>query len=70
MKPCKSYRADSRVCADGFVQKPYCSGNAGCPCCGAISREQTPYCLRDEVPEHMVSDDGSPAFTREAEGVE
>lgn len=63
-KPCRSYRADS-VCADGFIQKPLCSGNAGCPTCGAISERAVPYCLRDEIPAHMATEAGRPLFYRE-----
>lgn len=50
------------VCADGFVQKPFCRGQAGCHACGNISDKATPLCLRDELPSHMVTDGGNPLF--------
>lgn len=58
---CRSFRPGI-TCADGFVQKPFCSGRAGCHACGHISDSSLPYCTRDEVPEHFVRDDGSPLF--------
>jgi hypothetical protein len=61
---CKSYRKGDAVCADGFVQKPFCSGSAGCHACGNISDRSMPYCLRDELPAHMAREDGSPLFYR------
>jgi hypothetical protein len=59
--PCRSYQPGI-VCADGFVQKPYCSGRAGCHACGHIKDSALPYCLREELPEHLAHDDGSPLF--------
>lgn len=58
---CRSLRPGT-ICADGFVQKPFCSGRAGCHTCGHISDNALPHCLRDEVPEQLSHDDGSPLF--------
>lgn len=60
-EPCKSYRSADRICADGFIQLPACSGDACCWSCGAPSKIQ-PYCLRDELPEHWLTDGGEPVF--------
>lgn len=59
---CKSYQRDSLTCAAGFVQMPLCSGRGGCYACGHVADKHVPYCMRDEVPEHMVKDDGYPRF--------
>lgn len=58
---CRSYR-DGSVCANGFVQKPYCRGVVGCYACGHIRDSALPMCLRDDIPEHMSRQDGSPLF--------
>jgi len=62
LEACKSHIAASYICADGFAQKAFCSGRAGCFSCGNISDESLPWCLRDELPETMVNADGSPLF--------
>jgi len=59
---CKSYRSGETICADGFVQKPFCSGQGGCWACGNLAKSSIPYCLRDESPKHMVADNGAPRF--------
>lgn len=59
---CRSHRPSSLTCADGFVQMPACSGRAGCHVCGSHSAVSVPYCMRDEVPEHMLRGNGLPLF--------
>lgn len=61
-EPCRSYRERSTVCADGFLQKPYCRGRVGCFSCGAVSEKALPWCLREKLPDHFVKDDGSTLF--------
>jgi hypothetical protein len=61
---CSSYRLKSRVCADGFVQVPFCSGFYGCPTCGRSGPSSTPPCLRDEIPAHLADAKGGPLFYR------
>lgn len=58
---CRSYR-DGLVCADGFVQKPYCRGVIGCYACGYINDAVLPACTLDEIPEHLSRPDGQPLF--------
>lgn len=65
MSACTSYRAGETVCNDGFVQKPFCGGRVGRVCCGYISENEWPFCLRDDLPAHMSHDDGSPRFYRQ-----
>jgi hypothetical protein len=62
MSACRSHEPTSRVCKDGFIQRSLCSGNAGCPTCGNIGAEYLPFCLQDELPAHMATDDGQPLF--------
>lgn len=64
--PCQSYRPSRLTCADGFAQRPFCRGNAGCPTCGTVPASAIPDCLRDEVPEHLARPNGAPLFYREA----
>lgn len=61
-EPCTSYQRGGLVCRDGFVQTVACSGYV-CVSCGAAPKI-VPYCLRDEIPEHMLTDDGKPLFYR------
>ena len=59
---CKSYMQSALTCADGFVQMQFCSGGAGCGSCGHVAGAHLPFCLRDELPEHMADDAGGPRF--------
>lgn len=63
---CRSFSRGSLVCADGFIQKPYCSGRAGCHVCGHVSDNALPYCLRDTLPAHFIHENGHPVFYRAA----
>lgn len=60
--PCQSYRERETICGDGFIQRPYCSGNVGCFHCGAIGNRYLPACLTDDIPAHMARVDGSPLY--------
>ena len=51
---CKSFML-GLVCADGFIQKPYCR-------LGGENNRELPFCLRDKVPSQFIKDDGSPFF--------
>jgi hypothetical protein len=64
---CQSFRRDSQVCRDGFIQKPFCWGKGGCFSCGHISERALPDCLRDEIAPHLLRDDGSPLFYQRPE---
>lgn len=64
--PCKSHLPKEKVCADGFVQKPYCSGRYGCPMCGTSDTKLLPHCLTDSIPAHLSTDDGKPLFASAA----
>lgn len=57
---CSSYRKGRDICADGFIQLPACRGMA-CFSCGHPLKTR-PYCERDELPAHMVTDTGAPRF--------
>jgi hypothetical protein len=58
---CQSYQ-DGYVCRDGFIQKPFCRGYAGCWHCGSISEASLPHCLRGELPDHWITESGESAF--------
>lgn len=60
MSACQSYRLGEGICADGFPQRPYCAGQAGCSSCGEIPTKRLPLCLADEVPPHIADDRGMP----------
>ncbi len=60
---CSAYREGEGVCTNGFLQLFVCKSNSGCLHCGAPPKT-LPYCLRDELPEHFIKADGSPAFYR------
>lgn len=62
MNACQSHQPGSMTCRDGFVQRPFCSGHAGCVACGHISGKALPPCLQGEIPAHLSNDDGSPLF--------
>jgi hypothetical protein len=62
MGQCQSYRARSLTCRDGFVQRTFCSGDAGCMTCGHVHEKHLPACLRDDIPPHLSKPDGSPLF--------
>lgn len=64
--PCKSYQARETVCADGFVQRPYCTGKYGCPMCGRTDDRVLPSCLKDEIPQHHSTPNGKPLFYKES----
>ena len=66
MNKCSSFR-QGLVCADGFIQVSACRGALGCVQCGHVSSAHLPHCVRDELPQHFVKDDGSPAFYRQAQ---
>jgi hypothetical protein len=63
-KSCRSWRPAYGVCADGFIQKPYCSGNYGCPHCGRGDDKYLPACITENLPDHHANDDGTPLFYR------
>lgn len=65
-KACQSYRPKEAVCADGFIQKPFCSGHGACFSCGHHNERSTPWCMRDDIPERWLKPDGSPLFYRPA----
>lgn len=62
---CQSYRRNGNVCADGFIQKPFCRGYGGCDDCGHISERSLPNCLTEDIPARWLKEDGSPLFYRE-----
>lgn len=62
---CKSYRIDQSVCSDGFIQKPYCGGNFGCPMCGAGKPKHLPQCLLDDGLDAPHFTEGRPRYYRE-----
>ncbi len=65
-KECTSYRLGQFTCADGFIQTYPCWGDAHCSQCGQV--KAIPHCMKDELPEHWIKDDGSPAFYSFVEG--
>lgn len=64
-RQCAEYRADAPWCRAGFVQKPICSGYAGCPHCGAATEASTPNCQREDLPDFWINEDGSGRFKQE-----
>lgn len=61
MNECQSYRRDSFICSDGFVQNIACSRLLICDACWMPSKK-IPACLRDELPAHWVTESGAPRF--------
>ena len=58
---CSAYRPDSRICSNGFFQVLACRKEVKCFACGRPS-EGIPHCLKDELPEHWITEDGKPRF--------
>lgn len=58
---CSAYRDGKSICANGFFQIPACRQEIKCFVCGEPSK-RLPYCLREELPKHMVSEDGNTIF--------
>lgn len=53
---CSAYDDESRVCTNGFVQRPACRGTK-CHACGSWSADNPefmPYCMKDDLPDHFV----------------
>lgn len=63
---CSALRDRELTCANGFVQVPFCRDAQACSHC-ETPNGKTPYCLRDELPNHFVSDSGMPMFYRSIE---
>lgn len=60
---CSSYRIGEMICADGFIQRFTCWNQNGCVHCGKpASPKYQPYCLRDDLPDHFVTESGAPRF--------
>jgi hypothetical protein len=64
---CSAYVPNSFACKNGFIQRGICS-------MGPINffpvavDKSLPLCLREELPEHMVTDSGLPRFYRGPNG--
>ena len=58
---CIAYRSERGICTNGFIQTVYCHAEIKCSGCGRHS-EGVPHCMKDELPEHWLNDDGSPRF--------
>lgn len=58
--PCSQYDATSHSCKSGHVRThTVCwGGNAECPTCG--SSGEPPICMREDLPAHLISDNGMP----------
>ena len=54
MSECSSYQRGRGICRSGFLQRHSCWHE---------SHTDTPYCCRDQLPEHWVNDDGSSKFS-------
>lgn len=65
MTQCIAYRNDDGICKNGFIQVLACRQEVKCFTCGKPS-DHVPHCLKDELPEHWVTDEGKPRFYREA----
>lgn len=63
MTKCIAYKEHDLVCANGFFQVLACSQEVKCHSCGAPGHN-IPHCLKDELPEHWITDDGKPRFYR------
>lgn len=65
MTACSAYNANGGICFNGFIQKRFCwAGASGCKSCGHVSDAALPHCLKDELPDHWVTDDGHPIFKK------
>ncbi|ANI79023.1 hypothetical protein EP837_02628 [Sphingobium sp. EP60837] len=63
MSECSSYQRQSLTCRDGFIQVAKCWNWMPCEC-GQFKAAYMPHCLRDDLPAHMVAEDGSPPHYR------
>jgi hypothetical protein len=61
MAQCSAYRENDLVCSNGFFQVVACREEVKCFACGSPGRI-VPHCLKDELPEHWITDDGKPRF--------
>lgn len=63
---CTAYIERAGLCCNGFPQKPFCRGHAGCTTCGNITRTEIPGCLDDDfAPAHLINDRGYPIHVKE-----
>lgn len=62
-KVCGEYRENMPWCRAGFIQKPICYGVYGCPHCGATTSASTPDCQREDLPDHLLNEDGTGRYT-------
>lgn len=60
---CSAYRDHQGVCSNGFIQTIYCRQEVKCHACGATS-ERVPHCMRDDLPQHWLTESGGPVFYR------
>lgn len=58
---CSAYREKENICSNGFFQVLACSREVKCFTCGKPS-DRIPHCMKDELPEHWITDDGKPFF--------
>jgi len=58
---CSGYRPREYTCAHGFVQTFACSA-------GNANGRQLPWCMRDDLPDHYITEDGLPRFALIAQG--
>jgi len=65
---CSAYVKNNRVCSNSFIQRFSCWGDVRCDSCGAVNEDDLPYCMRDELPDHWVKDDGKPLFILSPDG--
>lgn len=56
---CKSYVVHEMVCLDGFPQLANCRDPQVTTCCGKY-RGMAPHCMREDLPEHFLRDNGGP----------
>lgn len=64
MSQCVAYRENTSICANGFFQVLACHQEVKCFMCGK-PRANVPHCMKDELPEHWITDEGKPAFYRQ-----
>lgn len=68
MTQCIAYRDDDRICKNGFIQVLACRQEVKCLTCGNPSA-RIPHCLKDELLNHWITEEGKPRFYREASQV-
>lgn len=58
---CSAYRKGAGICANGFFQTLACKKETSCHACNR-PHGSVPHCMRDDLPEHWLTETGAPLF--------